>query len=287
MLGQQIVNGVVVGLVYAILALGFSLAYATTRVVNFAHGELFTLGAFVGLTFQTSLSLAFPVAAAASTLVVGVLAGLFSYLVLGRLGGTLERSVATVTVSLGLRDGMLVAFGSDSATFPPVFPAGAVSVDGLMLPRSSLVIAAFTAALLVIFWAAVEHTRWGVHTRATAQNEELAATAGIHTKRVQASAFAVSAGLAAAAGLLVGPTWQVHYAAGAMIGAKAFTAALLGGLGRLSGAVVGGVLLGVVEALLVGYLSSAWKDVAVYSALITILVLMPRGVIAARSRRLG
>lgn len=287
MLCQQLVNGVLVGLIYGLLALGFSLAYSTTRVINFAHGEMFTLGAFLGLALQRSGGLPFAVAAPASVLLVGVAGAVFGYLVLRPLGSALVRSVATIALSLVLRDGMLIAFGSDSVSYPPVYPPGSLSAGWLAVPRSSVVIAAITLVLLVGFGAVLSRSRWGIWTRATAQDEELAATVGIPTGHIQALAFGAGSALAAAAGVLITPTWQVHYAAGMVVGLKAYTAAMFGGLGNLSGALAGGILLGAAEALLAGYVSSTWKDLAVYLCLFVVLVFLPRGLFSVRSVRLG
>lgn len=287
MLAQQLANGLVTGLIYGLLALGFSLAFCTTRVVNFAHGELFTLGAFGGIALQRSLEAPFLIAAVSSAGAVAAMSWFFAFFVLWHLRSPLERAVATIALGLGLRDGMLVAFGSDSESFSPVFPLGAVKVAGIMLPKASMVILVLTLILLLAVWILVQRTRIGLWMRATAQDEEFAASVGIRTRSTQATAFGLGALLAAAAGLLVGPTWQVHYAAGATIGVKAFTAAMVGGLGRLGGAVAGGIVLGISETFFAGYVSSSWKDLAVYVLLVLTLLFFPNGLFAAGQRRLG
>jgi branched-chain amino acid transport system permease protein len=287
MLGQQLANGLVVGLIYGLLALGLSLAFATTRIVNFAHGEMFTLGAFLGLTIQRETGLPFPIVAAASALAVFVLASLLAQFVLWRLETPLQRSVATIALALGLRDAMLIAFGSDSASFLPVFPAGSWEVGGVVVPRSFAWVGGLTLVLILAFVAFVERSRWGIWMRATSQDADLAAVAGIRTRRVQTLAFGLGAMLAAAAALLVGPTWQISYATGIPVALKAFTAAVIGGLGNLWGALLGGLLLGLGEALFAGYLSSSWKDFWVYLLLIGVIVFLPRGLFAAQAERLG
>lgn len=287
MLGQQIANGVASGLVYGLLALGFSLAYATTRVINFAHGDIFAVGAFVGLSLQQSAGLPFPVAALIAILLVAISATIFAYSLLWRLRTTLERSVATIALALILRDGMLLLFGSDSASFGAVFPEGSIHIGTVAMPRASLVIMAASLCLLASFWWLSGRTRWGLWMRATAQDAELAAANGIPTRSIQAIAFGLGSSLAAAAGLLIGPAWQMHYAVGTVVGVKAFTAAMLGGLGHLTGALAGGLLLGVAEAILAGYGSSAWKDLTVYACLLAVLLLAPRGLFAMGKRRLG
>jgi branched-chain amino acid transport system permease protein len=288
MLSQQLANGLIIGLIYGLLALGFSLVYSTTRVVNFAHGEIFTAGAFLALAcLRGGLTTSLILAGALAVMAVFLVGGLFTYTVLWKLRTPLERSVATIALSLALRDGMLLAFGSDSESFPPSYPEGALTLAGLVVPYSYLVIASATAILLAGFTILVRYSRMGIWMRATAQDEQLAALVGIPTRWIQAFAFGLGAGLAATAGILVAPTWQVNYAAGTTVGLKAFTAALLGGLGNLPGAIIGGVVLGLLEALLAGYVSSTWKDLAVYICLLAVLTVFPGGIFAGRKARVG
>lgn len=286
MLIQQLINGLCTGLVYGLLALGFSLAYSTTRVINFAHGEFFTLGAFIGLTLQRSAHLSYVSAASLASAAVALAAFGIAYLVLWWLPSTLLRTVATIALSLALRDGMLLAFGSDTASFPMV-PSTAILVGGVAVPKYTLTLIAATGVLLLLLWFVLAHTREGLHMRATAQDRDLAASNGVAVRRVQATAYALAALGAAAAGLLIAPTWQVSYAAGTVVGIKAFTAAMVGGLGRLGPAVLGGVLLGVTEALFSGYISSSWTDLSVFVLLLIVLVAFPRGLFGIRSDRLG
>ncbi len=287
MLGQQLANGFSTGLVYGLLALGFSLAYSTTRVVNFAHGELFAFGALLGIWLQRDGELGLLPASLLSSMVVILAASAFAYLVLWRLRSPLQRSVATIAVSLGLRDAMLLIFGSDSASFPQTRVTGTVDVFGIIVSRYSVTLIVWTVALLIAFWLILARSRLGIWMRATAQDPELAATSGIKIRNVEAGAFALSALAAAAAGLLIGPSWQVSYSSGSIVGVKAFTAAMLGGFGRLGGAVVGGILLGVTETIFAGYVSSAWKDLAVFLLLLATLIFFPRGLMATRAGRVG
>jgi len=284
---QQLANGLGTGLIYGLLALGFSLAYSTTRVVNFAHGEFFTLGAFLGIRLQRGGGFSVLPASVISATTVTVAAGLFAFIILWRLRSPLQRSVATIAVSLGLRDAILLGFGSDSASFPRASAEGTLDLLGVTIARYSMFLTAWTAALLLTFWFVVTRTRLGTWMRATAQDPELAATNGIAIRNMEAGAFALGAFAAVAAGLLIGPSWQVSYSSGSVVGIKAFTSAMLGGLGRLDGAVAGGLLLGVAEALFAGYVSSAWKDLAVFLVLLVTLLFLPRGLFAMRAQRLG
>lgn len=287
MLTQQVINGLGTGLIYGLLALGFSLAYCTTRVINFAHGEFFTLGAFLGITLQRFEHFSVLTASALAAFAVAIGAGVVAFFVLWWLPSALERSVATIALSLALRDGMLVAFGSDTASFPSSPLESATSLFGVTLPQYALALIAWTGLLLLALWLLVTRSRIGVQMRATAEDRELSATNGVRIRNVEAIAFAVAALGAAAAGLLIGPSWQVNYAAGSIVGVKAFTAAMIGGLGRLGGAVVGGILLGLTEALFAGYISSTWKDFAVFMLLLATLLFFPRGLFSRSTQRLG
>jgi len=284
---QQLVNGVSLGFVYALLALGLALAYSTSRVINFAHGDVFTLGAFVGLGLQRHLGIHFGLAAVGASIAVFLGGAVFSYHVLWRLRTSLERSVSTIALGLGLRDGMLIIFGSDSQSFDAVYPTGVIGIGGMVLPSSLLIVIALTALLLVGVGLAVTMTSIGIQMRAAAQDPELAAMIGISTRKIQALGFGSGCMLAAIAGVLVGPVWQVYYAAGSPVGVKAFTAALLGGFGSLRGATLGGLMVGVLEALLAGYVSSTWKDLGVYACLLMTLLLLPRGLVHTGSNRVG
>jgi len=276
MLTQQLANGLTTGLIYSLLAIGLVMAYSTTKVINFAHGELFVFGAFIGLTLQRQGHLPFAVAAGLAVLVVFVFVGMFAYLILWKLKSSLERSIATIALGLALRDLMLVLFGSDSESFVAVYPGGTLSLGTITVSYATVLVCLASLVLLAATSLFVHRTRYGIWMRATAQNEQLAAMAGIPTHQVQAGAFAGGAALAALAGLLVTPQWQVYYGAGTVVGLKAFTAALIGGFGSFRGALLGGIVVGVVEALLAGYVSSTWKDSGVYVFLILVMLLMPR-----------
>lgn len=285
MLAQQIMNGLETGLIYGLLALGFSLAYRTTRVVNFAHGEFFTLAVLTGATIESAWSLpSLAMALAASTVTV-LVAGSLAYFVLWRLKSSLERTVATIAASLALRDGMLLAFGSDSSSLHPFLGEGSWFLSGTSIPKNSIALMILTGLLLAVFWIVITRTRLGIQMRATAQDRELAAVSGIKIRNVEFFAFALGALAAAAAGLLVGSSWQVNYATGTVVGIKAFTAALLGGFGRLGGAILGGLVLGVTEALFAGYISSTWKDFSVFLVLLAVLLVFPKGLLSLREKR--
>ena len=287
MFEQQILNGLSVGMVYGFLAIGLVMVFSTTRIVNFAHGEIFSLGAFIGLVLVKNLHLPFAIALIFAVAVVFIVFCGFGYFVNAKLSNSLTRSVATIAVGFGLRDFMLVVFGSDSEAYPAVYPDGSIGLGGARLPIGALIIAAISVFTLVVVGGLVWKTRWGIFVRAVAQNAELARVGGIRAELFQSVAFGGGAALAALAGVLVSPQWHVSYTGGASIALKAFTAALIGGFQSPTGTVLGGLVVGLLETFIAGYVSSTWKDLDVYVCLILILIFLPRGLLGEARRRLG
>jgi branched-chain amino acid transport system permease protein len=287
MFGQQVLNGLSVGLVYGLLAIGLVMIFSATRIVNFAHGEIFSLGAFVGLALQRHLHLPFALAGVAGVGTVFVAFAIFAYVVNTGLRNSLSQSVATIALGFGLRDLMLVIFGSDSEAYPTVYPEGGFAIFGLRLSYATAIISAATIAVLLVVGVFLLRTRWGIFMRAVAQNDELARLSGIRTRVFQAVAFGAGAALAALAGILVSPQWHVSYTGGGPIALKAFTAALIGGFRSATGTLLGGLFVGLLETFIAGYVSSTWKDLDVYVCLILLLVFLPKGLHGTAERRIA
>lgn len=287
MLIQQLFNGLSTGVVYALLAAGFSLTFATTRVVNFAYGELFTLGAFVGLTLQQDWHAPIGLAGVGAGAIMAFVGLILSWWLFGVLQSEFDRSISTIIIALILRDVMLIGFGSDTHSFRSVFPTGGLHLGDALLPFSSCILIGVGGMLLGALWWILAATRIGLWMQATAQNMRLAGGLGVPVPYVQTLAVAMSTGLLGAAAVLVSPTWQVNYSIGGLVAVKAFTASLLGGLGDIRGAVLGGLLLGLTEALVAAYVSTAWKDAGVFLALIISLLWLPRGIFRSNAMRIG
>jgi branched-chain amino acid transport system permease protein len=287
MLGQQILNGLSLGLIYGLLAIGLVMIFCTTRIINFAHGEIFSFGAFIGLAFQAHLHIPFAAAGIAAVGSVFLAFTAFGYGINAMLRDSLAQSVATIALGFGLRDLMLVVFGSDSEAFPGAYPAGGTAFWGLRVSYAALIISGVSIGALVAVGGFFFRTRWGIFMRAVAQSESLARLSGIHTRLFKAVAFGSGAALAALAGILVSPQWQVSYTGGSSIALKAFTAALLGGFRSATGTLLGGLAVGLLEALVAGYVSSTWKDLDVYVCLILVLVFCPKGLHKAVATRVA
>lgn len=275
MLIQQIVNSISLGAVFALLALGLSLAYSTSRVVNFAYGELFITGAMLTALLATRFGMPYPVAAIASCTVVGLFGGVFSWHVLGRLGSPIERSVALIVLGFMLRDAILGTFGPDSVSLPDVYPKHSLVLAGASVPFASLIIMLITSLLLASVLILVSRSRLGLEMRASAENPQLAAMSGVATQRVQALAFGISCVLAAAAGAILVPAWNVNSHSGTSVGLKAFTAAMLGGFGHTGGSMIGGAAIGALDTFVAGYVTSTWRDAIVYTVLLATLAILP------------
>ena len=285
---QQVVSGIAIGCVYALVALGFVLIYKATEVVNFAQGELLMLGAFLGYTLIVLLGLNF------------WLGGLLAVMLTAAFGFFLERTVvrpivgqpvfAIVMVTIGIgfvarsAASMIPQWGVDTHGLQTPFSNRTLAVAGVVLSQDHVAIVVLTVILCLGLFGFFRYTTLGVAMQATSQNQLAAYYVGIPVKRVFSLIWAISAGVAAFAGLLLAPVAFVHANMG-FIGIKAFPAAVLGGFGSIPGAVVGGVIIGVVEALAGFYLAEGFKDVAAYIVLLLVLLLRPQGLFGATARK--
>jgi branched-chain amino acid transport system permease protein len=289
---QQLLNGITWGSIYALIALGYTMVYGVLRLINFAHGEVYMMGAMAG--YYAAHALGFASAPSLFGLVV-VLA--LSMVACGLLGAAIERIayrplrtagrlaplITAIGVSLLLQNTGQLVFGADPKFFPPllqsreVIRAGGVAVSNIQL--TVLVTALLLMGALEYI---VQRTRFGRAMRAVSYDAPAAALMGVPVDRVIAGTFVLGSMLAAAAGILVGlSNPKIDPLMGLMPGLKAFVAAVLGGIGSVPGAMVGGLLLGVIETLVTGYLSSTYRDAIAFVILIAILLFRPTGLFGA------
>lgn len=290
---QQLINGLSLGAMYSLVAIGFTLYFGVIDIINFAHGDVFMLGAFIALAVLGLGGAAlFHQAPLAGSLLVFVLTG-----GIGALAGvTLERTVIrplrqapalmvlliTLGASIVLREGVMLFYpnGANPQPFPRLFPAGAVNLGQLVIRYDQLFLVAVSAALITGLHFFVQHTRYGRFMRAIAQDREAAAMMGIDLDRVIMVTFALGSALGAVGGVLNGLYYNiVKFDMGFLIGIKGFAVAVVGGLGNTYGAVAGGLLLGLVEMLTVSFLpgGSAYQDVIAFLLLILFLAFRPGG----------
>jgi len=285
---QLLVAGVSQGCVYALVALGFVLIYKATETVNFAQGDVMMLGAFFALT--SSVILGWPywatiLFAIASMAVVGMLT---ERLVLRPVLGHPSFTVVMITIGIGyVMRGvvtMVPGWGTETYQIPTPYVDEVWRVGGVILPVQQLMVIAMTAALCAGLYLFFRFTRVGVAMQATSQNQLAAYYMGIPVRRVNMMIWGISAGVAAFAGILLAPATFVHSNMG-FIGLKAFPAAVVGGFGSVPGSIVGGLIIGVVEALAGFYLAEGFKDVAAYVVVLVVLLVWPSGIFGETMRK--
>lgn len=283
---QVIVSGLTLGSIYALTALGFVIIFRATAVVNFAQGEMMMVGAILALVLHHDYRLgyvpAFLLALVAAWL-LGVLLERLAYRPLIH-APVFTVILSTVAVGQMLRSGVRIVRGQELSLFPPILSAEPFSWMGVRMTPLNLGIVAISLLLLVVFVAFFRWTRVGWSMRATAQNKEAAALVGVSVPRVFSLSWGISAVLAAAAGILLAPLIIITPDMG-VIGIKGFAAAILGGFNSLPGAVLGGFLLGVLENLAGVYVSSAFKDVVTFFALLAVLTVRPAGILGKPETR--
>ena len=295
MLIQQAINGLTLGSIYALVALGYTLVYGILLLINFAHSEVFMVGAYIGLgavLLFAGLLPGSPAAAAvfalvfsmAATGVLGVVIEAVAYRPL-RSAPRLAPLISALGVSIFLQNIMMLLFGAESKTFPDAMPvrvytfAGGTTVSSLQL--FIILTSIFLMLALNVF---IRKTKLGKAMRATSQDLETSQLMGINVSAIISLTFFIGAGLGGAAGVLNGMYYgSIKYNMGFIPCIKAFTAAVLGGIGNVLGAMVGGFVLGILESLCAGYISSVYKDVFAFVILILVLIFRPEGLFGTRS----
>ncbi len=296
---QQLVNGLTLGSVYALIALGYSMVYGILRLLNFAHGEVYMIGAFVGwgvlqllapndnlLLSPAMTVLIMLVVAMAVCGVLGVAIERFAYRPL-RTAPRIAPLLSALGVSFFLQNAVLLTMGARYRAYRTALlipPEVALQVNGVSISATRILVIVVALVLMLGLQYFVRRTPLGRAMRATAQDREAAAMMGIDVDRVIVWAFFVGSALAGAAGVLVGLLFtQVYHLMGATAGMKGFTAAVLGGIGSIPGAMLGGVLLGVVESIGVGFISPRYKDLISFIVLIVLLLVRPRGLLGRKA----
>ncbi len=285
---QHLVNGLVLGGTYALLGIGLTLIFGLMNLVNFAHGEFYTLGAYTTFAALTLAGSNFFLAVGAA-LVVGAAAGaLCERLLLAPLRG--ESIDTTMLVMIGLwialQNAELLGWGGAAKSIPHPFPTAPLTLGPVGIAPLRLFVMLTAAALIALSWLLIHRTRLGRAMRATFQDRETAALMGVRIGRIHTVTFAFGSALAAAAGALLGPVFLAYPSMGDLASLKAFSVVILGGLGNLVGATLGGLLLGIAEELGAGYVSSGYRDAVGFVIIILVLLFRPSGLFA-RQERIG
>jgi branched-chain amino acid transport system permease protein len=285
---QHLVNGLVLGGTYALLGIGLTLIFGLMNVVNFAHGEFYTMGAYAAFSALALAHLNFA-AGVLAAIAVGALVGAACERVLLRPlhGESIDTTMLVmIGVSIVLQNAMLVGFGGVAKSIPHPFPTAPVVLGPVSIAPLRLVVLAAAAVLILAAYLVIHRTRLGQAMRATFQDPDTAQLMGVRIHRVHTATFAFGAALAGAAGALLGPVFLVYPSMGDLAALRAFCVVILGGLGNLPGATLGGLILGVAEELGAGYVSSGYRDAAGFVIIIGVLLLRPSGLFA-RAERIG
>jgi branched-chain amino acid transport system permease protein len=293
---QQVINGLSLGAMYSLLALGFTLVYGIAELINFAHFNVFMVGSMVAMLTLQAFGLVGQETVLAGLPLVGVLAAGFaaSMLACGLIGVGIERfllrplrgvpgpaaMITTIGVSYVLFNVVLLTIGSDSKNFPNPLPPIVFHIGGAVLRLREVLTWAMALLLMGALTYFVRYTRLGKAMRATAQDPEAARMMGVEVDRVVMTAFFLGSALAGACGMIFGLYYNLAKVdIGFAAGLRAFTAAVLGGIGNVPGAMLGGVLIGLIEALSGQALGTAWTDVVIFGLLVAVLVVRPAGLL--------
>lgn len=279
---QQIINGISLGSIYALIALGYTMVYGIMRLINFAHGDIYMLGAYVGFFVTTQLQMGFFPALICAMVVIGITGVLIEKLVYKPLRSSSKISIliTAIGMSLFIEYTTMYFLTPQPRTFPPVLPNTIFHLGDIIVSFQQLVILGSTVVLMLLLWYIVQYTKMGKAMRAVSYDTDAALLMGINVDHVISFTFALGSALAGAAGVLVGIYYNtIDPLMGIMPGLKAFIAAVLGGIGIIPGAMMGGLILGVVEALVSGFISSTFRDAAAFGILIVILLIKPTGLL--------
>jgi branched-chain amino acid transport system permease protein len=311
---QQLINGISLGAIYALIALGYTMVYGVLKLINFAHGDVYMVGAFMGYYLANGLGAngakmlgqgpdslvahgLLGGGAMEPSLVTALVVMLLAMVICALIGVVIERLayrpvrkysrltalITAIGVSLLLENGGQVVFGADPKFFPELFRKQNIDLGGgVSVNSADIVVFVIAVALMVLLQYIVYYTKTGKAMRAVSYNLQSAKLMGINTDRIIAFTFALGSALAAAAGVLVAIRIpRIDPLMGILVGLKAFVAAVLGGIGNIPGAVLGGLLIGITETMVVGYLSPTYKDAVAFAILILVLLFRPSGLLGS------
>jgi branched-chain amino acid transport system permease protein len=285
---QLVISGIAQGCIYGLIALGFVLIYKATETVSFAQGELMMLGAFGGLATMTFMGFPFWLAVLSSIAAMALFGVALERVVIRPILGQPAFSIVMLTIGVGyVARGLITMIpniGTDTHTLPVPYKDGVWNVGALVLNVEQMVVIGATALLCAGLFALFRYSKIGIAMQASSQNQLAAYYMGIPVKTLNGLVWGLAAAVAAIAGLLLAPITFVHANMG-FIGLKAFPAAVVGGFGSLPGAIVGGLIIGVVESLSGFYLPEGFKDIAAYIVVLVMLVVMPNGLFGEKLRK--
>ena len=295
MLLQQVINGIILGFIYSLLAMGMTMVFGITQVIHFSHGEVFMIGSFIGVGVAVLLTetghfggnilwvlVATVALAMAGAALLGILVDRTCYRPIRR-SPRINSLVSAIGSSIFIQQAVILTLGSKFRIFPFLFPKGEIHFLGSMVSYAQVWIVIISLFLMAVFSIFLKNSRMGKALQTVAENQKVAGLLGINVNKFIALTFLIVSAIAGAAGVLTGSYYgSVDFFVGFMAGLKAFTSMVLGGVGNVTGAVLGGLVIGVAETLIGGYISNDNKDILVFLLLIIILVFRPSGLLGER-----
>lgn len=287
---QQLVNGLTIGSTYALVTIGFTMIYGVLELTNFAHSSFYMLGAYLTMTSMAVLGVSirtFFLSLLVSIVLCGVLSALVDRfalrLIRNRRGAGISALLCTVGVQTCINNSILAIFGSETKNFPDVLRLGKITIGKTVISRLQILIMLIAILIMALLSFVIYFTRFGSAMRAISQNERAARMMGIKVNQIITWTFFISAAISTIAGTMVGMYYQaVDITMASSVGSKAFAAAVLGGIGVMPGAVLGGFIIGVVETLVAGYISSGYRDAIAFAILIVVLAVRPQGILGKK-----
>ena len=282
---SYLINGVSLGSIYAIIALGYTMVYGIAKMLNFAHGDIIMVGAYAVITSVLTMNLPPVVAILISILVCVVLGVTIEFLAYRplRQAPPLSVLITAIGVSYLLQNLALLIFGSEQKATPTMFQFPTLEVGGVYIDGITLLTLIVTAVIMIALTLFIAKTRMGKAMRAVSEDKGAAELMGISVNRTITITFAIGSALAAVAALFYGMSYiYIRPTTGSMPGIKAFTAAVFGGIGSIPGAMLGGILMGVIEQLSKTYISTLWSDAIVFGVLVLVLVVKPTGLLGKK-----
>ena len=283
---QQLLNGISIGSIYALVALGYTLVYGVLRLINFAHCDTMMVGALVGymcskfgMGFIPSILIAM-----IACMILGILIEKLAYKPL-RNSPSIMMLIAAIGVSLILQYSAMLFFGAEPRAFPPSMTGGVMEFGGVILSKSRLWVVLLAITVMILLYIIVGFTKMGKAMRALASDKQAAQLVGVNVDNTISVTFALGAALAGVAGVMLGSIFTVSPLMGTGIGVKTFAAAVLGGIGSIPGAMLGGLILGLTETLIASIFGGAFKDALAFVVLIAVLLIKPSGILGKRNMR--
>lgn len=284
---QLLVGGIMVGCIYALIGLGFSLIYSASGLMTFVQGEIFMLGAFIAFTLYVQFNLTFILA----VIITLVLMFIFGILLEKSMIGPLLRKgsvqihivLATIALSIFLQNIAMLVWGTEIKNFPSVLDENSIKFGSTAVTPQQIAIVAVSLISMFIVHLFMTKTKLGTSLRAAAQDPMAAGVVGINVPFTIGLTWALAAVLAAIAGILLAPVYGVYAKMGAILSTKGFAAAVVGGYGNMYGAMIGGLILGLIETMAAGYISSSFKDIISFGVLILVLFVMPSGILKSKA----